>query len=420
MVKRESDKPQEQSSLRELGRWLLLVPVAFLILFGCGQLALSETAYPIPDTRSRLRADYGTWPNVTIPAINPAIMEDIRRDEKINPGVSTRAFWPTSDRPAATAQPTFIAQQPTTTPLPPTSTPPLSTTPTYTPQPARTATPLPTHVVWPTPTASSWPTATETPLPTATSKPPRPAPSTTTPTPAMPATMAPLPSPTEIMSDTPTSTPTDTLTPSPTDTPSPTLTPTATFTPAVTLTHTPTPTDTAIATATATLAPSPTSTPQLCAGDIPPGEPNIGPPNGSFAEIPCNSSIELDLGSQTITSHSGYDLVYYEHAGCSGICLDWVRVDVCTDAACTNPVTVFNWGDDVPDTNTNVASFAAGGEIDNEDIPAAALLNGTGITIDVDAFGPVPAGGYRYIRIWSPINWPNNDGAEVDSIEVMP
>ncbi len=94
-------------------------------------------------------------------------------------------------------------------------------------------------------------------------------------------------------------------------------------------------------------------------------------------------------------------------------------MDVCA-APCTNWITVFNWGDDIPDNNTNVASFAAGGEIDNEDIPAAALLNGTGITIDVDAFGPVPASGYRYIRIWSPINWPNNDGAEVDSIEVLP
>jgi hypothetical protein len=74
----------------------------------------------------------------------------------------------------------------------------------------------------------------------------------------------------------------------------------------------------------------------------------------------------------------------------------------------------------VPDDNTNVAIFAAGGEIDNEDIPAGMLYNNTGISIDVDTFGPVPPGGYRYIRIWSPINWPNNDGAEVDSIEIFP
>jgi hypothetical protein len=73
----------------------------------------------------------------------------------------------------------------------------------------------------------------------------------------------------------------------------------------------------------------------------------------------------------------------------------------------------------VPDSNTNVASYAAGGEDDNEPILAGDLLNNSGITVDVDPFG-FPSGGYRYIRIWSPINWPNNDGAEVDAIEIVP
>jgi len=147
--------------------------------------------------------------------------------------------------------------------------------------------------------------------------------------------------------------------------------------------------------------------------------PNIGLPDGIIAEVQCGGYIDIDLGSQRITSHAGYDFVYYEQPACSGICLDWVQVDIC-DASCSSWVTVFNWGDGNPDNNTNVASFAAGGEDDNEDIPAAALLNGSGITIDVDAFGPVPGGGYRYIRIWSPYNWPNNDGAEVDSIDIVP
>ena len=80
---RASDKPQDHQSSRELLRWLLLVPLAFLILFGCGQLALSDVVYPtVPDTRSKLRADYGAWPVVMIPAIDPAIIEDIRRDEQ--------------------------------------------------------------------------------------------------------------------------------------------------------------------------------------------------------------------------------------------------------------------------------------------------------------------------------------------------
>jgi hypothetical protein len=157
---------------------------------------------------------------------------------------------------------------------------------------------------------------------------------------------------------------------------------------------------------------------------VPRGEPNIGPPNGSVAEVRCGGYLDIDLSAQPITSHSGYDLVYYERAACSGICLDWVQVDVCDDATCSTRVTVFNWGDGLPDGNTNVAAYAAGGEDDNEDIPAAALhcsgLFCTGITIDVDALGPVPPGGYQRLRIWSPYNWPNNDGAEVDAIEIVP
>ncbi len=154
---------------------------------------------------------------------------------------------------------------------------------------------------------------------------------------------------------------------------------------------------------------------------MPPGEPNIGLPNGIGAEIQCGGYLDIDLdsvGAPRITSHAGYDFVDYEMPGCAGICLDWVQIDLCGDP-CAGWVTVFNWGDGVPDTNTNVASYAAGGEDDNESILPADLLNGRGITIDVDPFG-VPSGGYRYLRIWSPINWPNNDGAQVDSIDIVP
>ncbi len=157
---------------------------------------------------------------------------------------------------------------------------------------------------------------------------------------------------------------------------------------------------------------------------MPPGEPNIGPPNGVIAEIPCGTSITIDLdsaGAPHITSTVGYDFVYFEHIGCGGICLDWVEVDVSADG--TNWVMAFNWGDGNPDNNTNIASYTGGSEVDNAPIPASALYcdSGycTGIEIDVDALGSVPPGGYRYIRIWSPINWPDNDGSEVDSIETL-
>ncbi len=144
-----------------------------------------------------------------------------------------------------------------------------------------------------------------------------------------------------------------------------------------------------------------------------------------IAEIPCGTSITIDLnsaGAPHITSQAGYDFVYFEHIGCGGICLDWVEVDVSRDGSTW--VMAFNWGDGNPDNNTNIASYTGGGEVDNAPIPASALYcdSGycTGIEIDVNALGPVPPGGYRYIRIWSPINWPHNDGSEVDSLLIFP
>ena len=128
------------------------------------------------------------------------------------------------------------------------------------------------------------------------------------------------------------------------------------------------------------------------------------------------------MGASHIISNTGYDFVYFEQAACGGICLDWVRIDVSADNA--NWITVFNWGDNLPDANTNIAGYTGNNEIDNAPIPASALYcnNGfcTGIEIDVKPFGPVPPGGYRYIRIWSPLNWPDNDGAEVDSLLIFP
>ena len=167
-------KPPNHQSMRELLRWLLLAPIVFLILFGCGQVALGDFAYPADlDTRSKLQADYDAWPLMIIPAINPAIIEDIRRDENLNPTVVSGPFWPTPDRPAATLQPTLIVQRPTATPTrpEPTSTP--GNTPTITPPSPRTSTPYPTRTRWLTATPTVWPTATETPWPTVTSRPPQ-------------------------------------------------------------------------------------------------------------------------------------------------------------------------------------------------------------------------------------------------------
>jgi hypothetical protein len=128
--------------------------------------------------------------------------------------------------------------------------------------------------------------------------------------------------------------------------------------------------------------------------------------------------VDLGLGGEidtTTTDPSIPDLVYYEREGMPGdVAMDWVIVDVSTDGSTWIPV--FNWGDFVPDTNTNVAGFT---ENDNEPIPMAVLYGPppplqTGVTIDIDPIAP--PGLYRWIRIRSPLGG-DNDFAEVDAIQ---
>jgi hypothetical protein len=129
------------------------------------------------------------------------------------------------------------------------------------------------------------------------------------------------------------------------------------------------------------------------------------------------------MSGNPVVTHSGYDLVYYERpAGVSGIYMDAVIVEVCTDATCSTSYTVFNWGNGALDSNTNIgAAGYSPGEPDNASIPESALYGSSplqvGITIDVDAVAP--AGTYAYIRITSPSGG-DSDGSEIDSLEVLP
>ena len=100
--------------------------------------------------------------------------------------------------------------------------------------------------------------------------------------------------------------------------------------------------------------------------------------------------------------------------------LDWIIVEV--GRSSSGPwVQVFNWGDTVLDSNTNIgqAGYGASGELDNQPIPFTDLYQGSspGIAIDVDAFAP--AGNYQWVRISSPLGG-DNDPAEVDSIKSLP
>lgn len=121
--------------------------------------------------------------------------------------------------------------------------------------------------------------------------------------------------------------------------------------------------------------------------------------------------------------NSGYDMVYYElNAGSGTIAMDRIIVEVGT----TNGgpwLPVFYWGDNVPDTNSNVAAFASDGdgEQGGETIPMSALYGTgglqTGIAIDIDA--RVPGGTYPWVRLSVPAS-PCNMNTEIDSVQALP
>jgi hypothetical protein len=188
---------------------------------------------------------------------------------------------------------------------------------------------------------------------------------------------------------------TPTLVTAPTLSPTPTATPTITSTPTSTQTQVVIPTDT---------------TP-----------PEIGTtPDGVVYFLPSGGS--LTLGINLIANGDGsYDLAYYERPapGGTGIFLDWVIVEIGDG---TNWYTVFYWGDNIADTNSNMDFNSLPNpqvpeEGDQRDIPTASLYNGTGIAIDIDAI--VPAGSYPYIRFTAPSGDSDNQ-MEIDAIEVLP
>jgi hypothetical protein len=88
---------------------------------------------------------------------------------------------------------------------------------------------------------------------------------------------------------------------------------------------------------------------------------------------------------------------------------------------------IFNWGNGVADTNSNLNinnPVVGGSESDNWVITKAAVpLYGTpsldtGITIDIDGYAPTGTP-YQWLRISVPIGG-YGDGADIDSILVLP
>ncbi len=144
-------------------------------------------------------------------------------------------------------------------------------------------------------------------------------------------------------------------------------------------------------------------------------------PDYSVYNLPMGSSLTLQLPAPVVANGDGaWDLVYYELENPGPppfVLLDWVVIEI-SDGH--NWYTVYNWGNGVSDTNTNVASFSP--EIDEFNIPSGPpLYNNTGVAINVDTI--VPLGNYPYIRLTSPssgVGAPADGSTDIDAITPIP
>jgi len=153
------------------------------------------------------------------------------------------------------------------------------------------------------------------------------------------------------------------------------------------------------------------------------GEPDIGPPDG-IVMFPAEGTTTTYVISPTITSDGSNtpDFVYYEQATSTGISMDVVIVELSKDGGTWVPV--FNWGNGLDDTNTNVSLSIIGygddpldPEYDGRGIADAYLYNHTGIAIDIDSLGL--SGSYPWIRFYCPTSAEGNlDGScDIDAIQ---
>ena len=149
----------------------------------------------------------------------------------------------------------------------------------------------------------------------------------------------------------------------------------------------------------------------------------VGAPDGNAGYIPNENYVIIDLTSTPIEvrnpADGSYDFIFYElFVAPDRINMDNIILSISMDGI--NYYEVFNWGDNVPDNNTNIFSYTP----ENDNLPIlTTILYGinpikTGIVVDVDnvASNP-PPGFYIYLAIEVPPG-PINDGAGIDAIQV--
>ena len=370
----------EKNERRDWTMLIFIIPIGIILIIFVGQLAVRLVPFwrVEADMNSNLEPDTSSArPFALLEPILPQILTPMAWAESyLTPG-------------AAVNFPPFLTFEPTSTNLSPTSQPPTDIT--KTPTPVITGTP-------PSPTSTI---ITKTVVPTDSTS------TTVTPTTPSPSPTTPSPSPT-------------TPSPSPT-TPSPSPT-------------TPSPSPTAP-------SQTPTGTPIILPTDIftevaPPSEISTLTPDGNAGTgIVDGTYVIIDFSGSPIivlaTPDGFYDLIFYEIEDPSNpgyIQFDNIIIGI------TNDITlgyyeVFQWGNNIPDTNTNVdvnelppdASCASGQECDNYDINTNDLYPnpGTGIMIDVDtAPGAPPPNSYNFAVIIAPTTGTSGDNAQVDAIVV--
>jgi hypothetical protein len=167
----------------------------------------------------------------------------------------------------------------------------------------------------------------------------------------------------------------------------------------------------------------------------PPPDVNVGLPDDKVESISNGTYFVLYLDGTPLfvngPSDTNYDLVYYEWLNPSPtIYLDTVIVGITNDPTGASFYIVFHWGDNQPDTNSNIdynnLTSAPNGctdlECDNQSIDTSNLTPTApafgGILIDVDnAASAPPIGTYEYIVIQAPPA-DTDGGTDIDSVQI--
>jgi hypothetical protein len=169
--------------------------------------------------------------------------------------------------------------------------------------------------------------------------------------------------------------------------------------------------------------------------DTPPdGNPGPGITSGKYTIVNISNNPVV----VSPTQDGNYDLIIYEvlfpNSSGTRIEMDQIIIGV-SNSLDGSYYQVFNWGDNVRDTNTNIDTnillpdptcIIGAPECDNRDIQTSQLYTdtstgiSTGVLIDVDTApgGRPPEGTYNYLVIISPITLPPLDAAQVDTIQV--